>query len=246
MTLNLEKTNYIIFRSHRKNCPVNHLKLCIEGVPISQVVSTKFLGVYIDQHLTWKEHVKNISSKIAKNIGILSRTSKLIPMQLRTTLYYTLIYPYLTYCNLVWASTYKTNLAKLVILQKRAVRYIANIPYRAHTEQKFIELQLLKIDDIRRMQIGEFIYRFNRGLLPPVYKDFFCLTTDRHPYQTRSSGSYHEPYAHTNTRLFSIRCTGAQIWNEIPLSIRQQTNLRSFKHKLRLSILEGHYTLAEY
>jgi len=181
---------------------------------------------------------KNISNKIAKNIGILSRTSHLLPLQIRTTLYYTLIYPYLTYCNVLWASTYKTSLKRLIILQKRAVRYIiARIPYGAHTGQKFLELRLLKIDQIWRLQTGEFMYRYDRGLLPPVYKNFFSRTTDLHLHQTRSSNSYYQPYAHTNTRLFSLRCTGTQVWNKIPLSIRLLPSMWSFKRKLRSLIL---------
>ena len=52
----------------------NQMSLVINGVPITQVITTKFLGVYyVDQHLTWKEHIKNISNKIAKNVGIIAR-----------------------------------------------------------------------------------------------------------------------------------------------------------------------------
>jgi len=110
---------------------------CINGVPIIQVDSTKCLGVYVDQHLTWKVHIKNISSKIAKNIGILSRISYLLPSYTRITLYYSLIYPYLSYCNMVWASTYKSRLHSLTVLQKRAVRFIAGAPCGSHTIVKY-------------------------------------------------------------------------------------------------------------
>src|SRR6218665_3916859 len=92
LTLNLEKTNFIIFKSHRKNMPlVNQMSLVINGVPITQVITTKFLGVYVDQHLTWKEHIKNIANKIAKNVGIIARSSHLLPLTIRIKLYYSLI-----------------------------------------------------------------------------------------------------------------------------------------------------------
>src|SRR6218665_21901 len=59
LTLNFEKTNFTIFKSHRKSMPLaNQMSLVINGVPITQVITTKFLGVYVDQHLTWKEHIK--------------------------------------------------------------------------------------------------------------------------------------------------------------------------------------------
>src|SRR6218665_2501554 len=50
------------------------------------------------------------------------------------TLYYSLIYPYIAYCNIIWASNYKSRLYRLKILQKRSVRIIAGLPYNSHTD----------------------------------------------------------------------------------------------------------------
>jgi len=127
LTLNLDKTNYILFKSHRKALPTGSFDLRIKDTPIEMVESTKFLGVHIDQHMTWKVHINQISAKIAKNVGILTRIAYLLPRATRLNLYYALIYPYLTYCNMVWASTYASRLSRLIILQKRAVRLVAGL-----------------------------------------------------------------------------------------------------------------------
>src|SRR5688572_15107072 len=233
LSLNLDKTNYILFRSHRKLSSINSYTLCIDGYPITQVTSSKFLGVILDQHLSWKDHIEAISSKIAKNVGILKRASNLLPPHVRLTLYYTLIYPYLTYCNIIWTSTYKSNLQRLTILQKRAIRCVAGVPYGSHTSQLFLELKLLKIDQIRKAQIGEFMYRYEHNSLPVIYRQLFLRASEIHSYSTRNSKLYRQPFAHTNTRLFSIRFAGANVWNSIPLSIRQLSGLHIFKIKLR-------------
>ena len=84
LTLNLDKTNFILFRSYKKSLPDSYPNLCIMGTPITQVQSFKFLGVYVDQHLSWKDHniiIFNISIKIAKNLGILTRISRILPSQ---------------------------------------------------------------------------------------------------------------------------------------------------------------------
>ena len=60
LTLNLDKTNFILFKSHRKVTPRDNLSLLINDVPITQVESTKFLGVHVDQHLTWNQHINHI------------------------------------------------------------------------------------------------------------------------------------------------------------------------------------------
>jgi len=66
LSLNLSKTNYILFRSHRKAVPQKTCKLVIDNIEIPQVNSVKFLGVYVDQHITWKIHLENVASKISK------------------------------------------------------------------------------------------------------------------------------------------------------------------------------------
>jgi len=64
-----------------------------------------------------------------------------------------LVYPYLTYCNVVWTGTYATRLSKLVILQKKAVRVVAGIKKWEHAGSSFVELGLLRFGQIRELQI---------------------------------------------------------------------------------------------
>ena len=193
----------------------------------------------VDQHLTWNEHINQISTKIAKNIGILSRTSYILPKPVRLQLYYSLVYLYLTYCNMIWASTYKFRLRKLVILQKRAVRMIAGIRRGEHTSSAYLEYNLLRIDQIRIVQIGEFIYRFEHNLLPPIFKSYFSLGSDVHTHYTRNSTAYRPIKARTNTRRFNIKYSGSLIWNTIPLEIRLSINLQTFKKRLRHFLING-------
>ena len=79
-------------------------------------------GVIIDEHLKWKQHVSYISSKIKRGIGILSKMRHFVTTKILVNLYYTMIYPYLTYSVLAWGSTYDSTLRSITILQKRAIR----------------------------------------------------------------------------------------------------------------------------
>src|SRR3984885_15376093 len=77
LSLNLNKTSFIIFHSHRKSILMQDLTIFIDNIPIQQVRSTKFLGVYVDENLTWTDHIAHISNKIAKNVGIIISNSVL-------------------------------------------------------------------------------------------------------------------------------------------------------------------------
>ena len=128
----------------------------IDSNIIKQVVSTKFLGIHIDQHLTWVDHVKVISNKISKNIGIIRKIGHLLPTQVLTSLYYTLINPYLLYGNIVWASNYNSRTRCLIILLKRIIRIIARLNYFDHTHESFIDLGIMKFEHINTYMTGLF------------------------------------------------------------------------------------------
>ena len=95
------------------------LDIRIDGHKIGEVDKTKFLGVFIDNKLNWKYHVKYISGKISKGIGMIIKARKLLNKDALMSLYYSFIYPYLTYCNQICGTTYITTLQRLNILAGR-------------------------------------------------------------------------------------------------------------------------------
>ena len=82
----------------------------------------KFLGIYVDENLNWKEHVNLIANRVFKSIGIISKARFYLSMPSLRTLYFALVYPYLQYATTVWGSTYKTTLNRPLVLQKRIRR----------------------------------------------------------------------------------------------------------------------------
>ena len=116
LSLNISKTHYMLF-SNKKVTQTN-VKIEINGQPIKSVTNTKFLGVIIDNKLTWKEHISYIGGKVAKGIGIISKVRKYLNKNTLLDLYYSFIYPYLTYCNQVWRLSCQSYMNALVKLQK--------------------------------------------------------------------------------------------------------------------------------
>ena len=86
-----------------------------------RVGSIKFLEVLLDEHLSWKEHIRYTENKIAKNIGLLYRAKPYLGKHSLLTLHYSYNHTYLNYANLTWASTNRTNLKKLLSQQKHAI-----------------------------------------------------------------------------------------------------------------------------
>src|SRR6218665_3889612 len=87
----------------------------------------------------------------------------------------------------MYACVYACQTSQTNHLTKRAIRIIAGVPYGFHTKQLFLDLDLLNVLQIRTYQIGEFMFRYDRGLLPPAYNDFFGHVSKVHSHYTRNS-----------------------------------------------------------
>ena len=148
-------------------------------------------------------------------------------------LYYALIYPYLTYCNLIWASTYVTNLQRIYLLQKRAVRLISKSDYRAPSKPLFAKMKILDIFSIYSLQASSFIYLYHNNKLPLSFSEVFQTGSQIHHYSTRTSESYRSHSCRTNFKMFSILFQGPKIWNSLPMHIKAVSSFQSFKQLMK-------------
>ena len=133
---------------------MNNYKVYMNNQKISEVNSTKFLGVIIDNQLIGKITLIISALKLQKNIGIILKAGHVFEKHTLLSLYYSLIYPYLTYCIQVWGATYQSSLSKLMILQKKIVRIIHGVPPRTHTEPLILVLNVLKVSHLYRKNIA--------------------------------------------------------------------------------------------
>ena len=82
-------------------------------------------------------------------MGVIYKSNFCLPVTSLHTLHYSLVYPYIVYCASVWASTYPTNLNRIVLLQKKIIRrIISKKPFDAQTDHIFKSLQILKLSEI--------------------------------------------------------------------------------------------------
>ena len=116
LSLNIDKTNYIIF--HHNKPMKDHITIKINNKVIDQKEFIKYLGVLMDSTLSWKFYISNISEKISISIGIMYKLRPFLPLKVMKNVYYSLIYSNVINAIEVWCSTFKTELNKILILQK--------------------------------------------------------------------------------------------------------------------------------
>ena len=126
LSLNVSKTNYILFSNiHKRN------EETINNETIENVQVSKFLGLYVDDRLNWKQHIDYVQTKLSKTTAIMNKMRNLLHENALRTLYSSLFLPHLNYCSAIWGNTYKSNLRKITVLQKKAIRITCKVAPRS-------------------------------------------------------------------------------------------------------------------
>lgn len=232
LSLNVSKSNFILF--HSPYMEINHsVILKIGDEIVKEKDSTKYLGIIIDKHLSWKEHISSIVIKLSKSIGILRKISYNSSLQVLKQIYFSFFYPYLTYAVLLWGSASATSLNPIKILQKKAVRVLLNKSWNAHTRPLFYQLQLLTLEDIYNLYISLFMYDIYHQNINTTFINMFSPISNIHHYNTRASKSqfFYLKFARTKYKQNFITTKGIKIWEKIPNDFKSERR-SLFKHKM--------------
>lgn len=228
--INAEKTKYMIFSYKRK---INLSPITIGCETISQTDHTRFLGVVLDEHLTFSYHIQNLSRKLARTVGLLYKLNRFIPREILIILYNSFFLPYLAYGLEAWFATYKNHSTKIVVMQKRCVRAINKLHYRSHTNEYFKNLSILKLEDLFKFKVAIYMHNSIYNDSDPCLLNALQLQSSRHIYETRNSNIFYLPFCTRQKSKFNIQYTGPLIWNSIPRDLYLDRSLKLFKLKLR-------------
>ena len=225
LSLNTVKTEFMVFGTNNRlnqldKSPVTTpYTLCFYNFEIKRVKHTKYLGLIVDDTLTWEKHIEYISTKINHNIGILKRTQNFLPKSSLITLYKTLIEPYFRYCNIVWGQCNETLKDKLQSLQNKAVRTTAGQSYEYTNHDRLLkEIGWLSVRNLINLGMGVFMYKTQNGMAPEEFNQLFVPVGNIHGCLTRSAqnGNLQLPKIKLKCAQGSISYSDAKLWNSIP------------------------------
>ena len=155
----------MIFSRHKVS---QNSDLKINNFQIKRVQEARFLGVIIDEKLTWSAHIKAIKSKMSRYIGIMYKIKSKIPENIRLQIYHSFVQSHLNFCCLVWGFSKKTNIDTIFTAQKKAMRavmpgyvnyYFKDGQLPTSTKNSFNQSGVLSIHGIIANQAIQFIHK---------------------------------------------------------------------------------------
>ena len=157
LSINIIKSEAMVFT--RKNMYFPLSPVILQNNPIPFNYTFKFLGVMLDFRLNWKKHVQRVQSKLSSVCGILYRLRNKLTRSLSRTIYLSLAYSYLSYCNCIWSSCTKTVSHSLFVTQKKIIRIIMKKRRWEPSTPLFKQLNVLKLSDINNLNTATFVFK---------------------------------------------------------------------------------------
>ena len=200
-------------------------QLNINNVPIELVKDFNFLGITIDECMTWNAHINKISTKLSCAVGTFRRLKRFLPLHILKTLYSALFLPYLNYGILLWGA----NAKRVEKIQKAALRAITNAKYNAHTEPILKSLFLLKVSDIYKINQLKFYFKYSNDKLPVYFNDMFKQTFTSHTHDTRNKDLPMVNLPRTSAAEHSLRYSIPKLIIDTPSNIIDKISTHSSK-----------------
>ena len=223
LSISLDKTYSMLF-TNREGCIENE-QIYLNNEMVKNKTSEDFLGLIIDNKLKFETHILGVCKKLSRTAGLLFKLKSYVPCKVLVNLYYSLVYPYLVYANLVWGGICSEHLMPLVTLQKRILRIINNSEFLAHTNPLFKKNNILKLSDVHNFILAQ--YMFKRKQCNDV------MFQRIHEYDTRGGDDAQQAFQRLTQTQRSVYFVGPQIWNSLPNYIRESDSLKVFRKQLK-------------
>jgi hypothetical protein len=256
MAVNTSKTKFIIFRTHGKQVNPEDCNILYNsneiGLPenpdlimpidrisnLNEEKSFKLLGVYFDEYLAFDHHITQLCSKISKSLYCINKIKNFIDVVSLKKLYYSMVHSHISYCINVYGTANQTNLMKLEIKQKQAIRAISNSGYRDHTAPLFKKLNILPLEKLITYNKVKFMHSYINRKLPISFAEMWISVRERNPnLALRNANDLYVPPHRIELVKRLPLCAFPKAWNSMP-EFKNNARIGKFLKDLKSHLLE--------
>ena len=241
LTANINKASKFIISCASKNAINYDFKIRMGEANLEKVKSIKYLGVMLDEQLSWDCHIEYIRKKLASATGVISKLKYYVDVPILINVYHALFKSRIQYAIVSWGTANYTALQPLRVLQNRALRHISRATRFTRMDNIYLNYRLLKLEDLYKFELGKFMHQFHNNTLPNSFSDFFQELSQTRQRVTRASarGDYNVIRCNKVIGQKSIKYRGAKLWNKIDNNIRSAS-------KFNFKIQFKNWIFAEY
>ena len=236
LKLNSLKSKYMIIGDHNLT---SEYHLVIDDQEIERVQKMKYLGVIIDDRLSFKDHCEYITKKMSKKVNFLRRIRNRLDLDTALMLFKSLITPHVDFCSSILFLLNDNEIRSIQLIQNRAMRIILNCARETSIRSMLQRTSLLTIRQQINYNVILLMFKATHNLLPSYISSQFVYVSDVQPYPLRSNELLRLPQLFSHTGQKSLIYRGAQIYNEmVQNGIETNVLMKDFKITLRQYVIE--------
>ena len=222
IALNVNKTDIVIFRSPRKQI-TKKMNFCLSGQKIRQKTCTKYLGVLIDEHLLFKDHINFLKQKLNRANGIVAKLRHHLPSDIIKTVYYFLFGTHLRYACQVWGQSNSDILVMVEGAQNKALKTInfkeeRHLSAPLYNETKITEKKILNLTNIISLNNCMLVFDHLNSSVPAIFDDLLKPFKEQHSQTTMRARRYVLNIPEMKTSFYSsqsVQVKSIKDWSNI-------------------------------
>jgi hypothetical protein len=215
LSLNLTKTQRLSFHSkYNFNSKSSSDVNAAEKIPNV----ARFLGITIDESLTWENHISELIKKLNKGYFVMVTLSRSLNKEALLMVYYAYIYSHISYGVVFWGVS--RNSYKIFVMQKRIIRIIEKLKYRQSCRNSFRQLNILTFPCI---------YIYYTIQLVKTQQSHFTSLSSTHKYNTRNDQTLLYPNHRTTSYEKTFYYNAVKLYNRLPEYIKSCNDVKHFK-----------------
>ncbi len=221
----------MVFGSRTRLRTCEDIPIFINGDVIERVDEFKYLGIYLDEGLTFERHSKYIYNKASSKLGAIRKIREYIDQPTALRLYKSLVLPHFDYCDTIYMTSSKEVLNKLQLLQNSVCRTLLLANRETHIQDMHTELGLLYLNERRQLhfclQLHKIIYSIGdvalREFFVPVVPVTGRITRGQHKHNVKVGMCRSE----LGRKAIRFRCP--YTWNNLPVVAKGLERFLDFK-----------------
>ncbi|GFG29899.1 hypothetical protein Cfor_02255, partial [Coptotermes formosanus] len=235
LTLNFNKTHYLEFKT--KNYYNVKTQITYDEESITNATEIKFLGLIIDDTLSWRQHIDQIISKISTACYALRNIKHVVPLDTLKVIYFAHIHSIISYGIILWGCS--SYAKKVFLLQKKIIRIITNTKPRDSCREIFKNMEIMTL-------YSQYIYSLTLYTINNKY--LFNTNNEIHKYRTRYNNNLHLPIVNLSKFHKGAYISGVKVFNHLPQYIKILANDQNrFKSTLKRFLYHhSFYSMDEY
>lgn len=235
LSVNVGKTKAILFTPCISD---SYPEIKLGNVPVQYVPDYKYLGMIIDKDLKFRAQISSLSGKLARVVGISYSIGSLLNVPAALSVYFSLAYSHISYIISVWGNSGVTRIGEIQVQQNKIIRNLFQHHFpNLHTDELFARLELLKVSDIYRLELGKVMFKTINSDSYPFLNNMLVDLQWHHNQNTRKTCVYRLPRARILCDYNSFLFQGVKLWNSLPLSVRNSTSIYTFKKSAKFYLL---------